>query len=111
MWKRRTCGGALFALTLSLGPVHAQDFVRQELRIPTELAGRGGLEALLVRPNGPGRYPLALISHGSPRVAADRREMTPLGFVPHATEFARHGWAAAVVLRRGFGDSAGNFTE
>jgi dienelactone hydrolase len=86
-------------------------FTREMLRIPTTGAGPGGLEAMLVRPAGAGRYPLALLSHGSPRSAADRRNMTPLGLLPQAMEFARRGWAAAVVMRRGFGDSAGGFAE
>ena len=39
-------------------------FVLQPLRVP--LAGDlGTLEALFVRPSEPGRYPLALIAHGS----------------------------------------------
>jgi len=74
-------------------------------------AGQQGLEAMLVRPAGDGRYPLVLINHGSPRSAADRLTMTPLSFLPQATEFARRGWAAAVVMRRGFGASGGGFAE
>jgi dienelactone hydrolase len=86
-------------------------FTREMLRIPMTEAGPQGLEAMLVRPAGDGRYPLALINHGSPRSAADRPGMTPLAFLPQATEFARRGWAAAVVMRRGFGDSGGTFAE
>lgn len=73
--------------------------------------GARGLEALLVRPNQPGRFPLVLISHGTPILPAQRREMTPLAFVPHAIAFARRGWAALIVMRRGYGDSAAEFSE
>jgi poly(3-hydroxybutyrate) depolymerase len=52
-------------------------FVREMLRIPAPGAGARGLEAMLVRPAEAGRYPLVLINHGSPRSAADRRNMTP----------------------------------
>ena len=71
----------------------------------------GGLEALLVRPSDPGRYPLALLAHGSPRSAADRTAMTPLAMLPQALEFPRRGWAAAVVMRRGYGNSDGGWAE
>lgn len=71
-------------------------FIQEPLRIllPSDL---GTLEALLVRPNAPGRYPLALIAHGSPRSAAERPDMTPLAMLPQALEFARRGWAALIV--------------
>src|SRR5580692_7297755 len=59
----------------------------------------GTLEALLVRPSEPGRYPLMLLAHGSPRSPADRAGMTPLSMVPQALEFARRGWAVAIVMR------------
>ena len=71
----------------------------------------GGLEALLVRPSDPGRYPLAMLAHGSPRSGADRVAMTPLAMLPQALEFARRGWAAAVVMRRGYGNSDGGWAE
>jgi dienelactone hydrolase len=74
-------------------------------------ADLGGLEALLVRPSDPGRYPLALLAHGSPRAASDRPNMTPLAMLPQALEFARRGWAAVVVMRRGYGDSDGGWAE
>jgi dienelactone hydrolase len=86
-------------------------FVREMLRIPAPGAGARGLEAMLVRPAEAGRYPLVLINHGSPRSAADRPNMTPLASLPQAFEFARRGWAAAAVMRRGFGDSGGGFAE
>ena len=89
----------------------AGTYVEEELRIPDSTAGPRGLEALLVRPNDPGRYPLALISHGSPRSAAERLQMTPWAMLPQAVEFARRGWAAVVVLRRGYGGSDGGWAE
>ena len=85
-------------------------FVLQPLRIL--LGGDlGVLEALFVRPSEPGRYPLALLAHGSPRAAADRANMTPLGMLPQALEFARRGWAVVIVMRRGYGGSDGGWAE
>lgn len=85
----------------------AEDFHREDLRIPFAAAGPRGLEAMLIRPAAGRRYPLALISHGSPRDAAERREMSPYRLYAQAMEFARRGFAALVVMRRGYGTSDG----
>jgi dienelactone hydrolase len=74
-------------------------------------AGPDGLEALLIRPSGPQRYPLALISHGASGDAQERQEMSPYGFYRQAIEFARRGFAALVVMRRGYGGSPGSYAE
>jgi dienelactone hydrolase len=101
----------LFAALLIAGTSSAEGLRSRELRIPMEEAGPRGLEALLVAPDEPGPHPLALISHGSPRNAAERREMTPAQLLPQAREFARRGWAAVIVMRRGYGDSGGGWAE
>jgi dienelactone hydrolase len=85
-------------------------FVLQPLRVL--LGGDSGvLEALFVRPSAPGRYPLVLFAHGSPRDAAGRPNMTPLAMLPQALEFARRGWAVVIVMRRGYGGSDGGWAE
>jgi dienelactone hydrolase len=96
----------ILALTVS-----AQDLVEKELRIPTHGAGKKGLAALMVRPSEPGPHPLALINHGAPRAGTDRRKMRPSDMLPQAREFARRGWTTVVVMRRGYGDSGGDFAE
>lgn len=92
-------------------PAAAQDYVREELRIPMPAAGPSGLEALLTRPSGSGPYPLALLSHGSPRDGSDRAGMSANGLYRQAGEFARRGFAALVVMRRGYGTSGGAYAE
>ncbi|HEX3505391.1 MAG TPA: CocE/NonD family hydrolase [Xanthobacteraceae bacterium] len=88
----------------------AGPFVLEPVRVL--LGGDSGvLEALFVRPSEPGRYPLALLAHGSPRTGADRPNMTPLAMLPQALEFARRGWAAVIVMRRGYGGSDGGWAE
>lgn len=89
----------------------AQGYVREELRIPMEAAGPRGLEALLIRPAGAGPYPLALISHGSPREASVRATMSANKLYRQAVEFARRGFAALVVMRRGYATSGGSYAE
>jgi dienelactone hydrolase len=94
------------AVPASAGPLH-----REELRLPMAVAGLRGLEAMLLRPAAPGRYPLAILTHGAPRDPADRAKMSPYRAYPHAAEFARRGFAALVVMRRGYGTSDGRFAE
>jgi dienelactone hydrolase len=105
----------LFAFLLATAaltqPALAQDIVVTELRIPTHSSGKKGLEAVMVRPNDSKPHPLALMTHGTPREAKDRAGMTPLRFIPQAREFARRGWTAVVVMRRGYGDSGGGYAE
>jgi dienelactone hydrolase len=52
------------------------------------------------------RYPLALLSHGSPRDFDDRATMSARGYYALALEFARRGFAAVIVMRRGYGTSS-----
>lgn len=92
-------------------PLAAQDYIREELRIPAAAAGPRGLEALLIRPAGAQAWPLALISHGSPPDPNERPKMSPYGSYRQAMEFARRGFAALVVMRRGYGDSGGSYGE
>jgi dienelactone hydrolase len=100
----------LFALQAT-SLVLAQELVEQELRIPAPGAGKKGLEALVVRPAEPGPHPLALVNHGAPRRGSDRDRMSPREMLPQAREFARRGWTTVIVMRRGYGDSGGSFSE
>ena len=95
------------AVTLAADAAPAQKFHTESLRIAMPQAGPRGLSALLVRPERDGRYPLVLLSHGTPRDASVLKRMTPTASLPVALEFARRGWAVAIVMRRGHGDSDG----
>lgn len=102
----------MLALALAAArPAAAQDYIREELRIPMPSAGPRGLEALLVRPAGSGPWPLALISHGSPRDGGTRPAMSPNTLHRQGIEFARRGFASLIVMRRGYGTSDGAYAE
>jgi len=106
------CAALLWMIAfVVLQPAAAEDYHQEELRIPMAAAGPRGLEALLIRPSAPGRYPLALISHGTTSDAEKRHEWTPYIFYRQAIEFARRGFAALVVMRRGNGDSGGDYAD
>jgi len=103
---------AFFAAgTMLLDSARAQDILVTEMRLPTHGAGKKGLEAVMVRPNDTAPHPLALLTHGTPRDPQERAEMTPLRLIPQAREFARRGWTAVIVMRRGYGDSGGSYEE
>ncbi len=71
----------------------------------------GFLEAGLVRPAGPGRYPLIVWSHGAPRDSSERRRMNPNVSGHIAIQFALRGFAVVTVVRRGYGRSSGPYSE
>jgi dienelactone hydrolase len=89
----------------------AQEPVREELRIPYASAQPNGLEAVLIKPPGTTRFPIALLTHGAPRDGAKRPAMSPSRAHAQAMEFVRRGFAALVVMRRGYGTSDGGFVE
>ncbi|MCG2645565.1 MULTISPECIES: alpha/beta hydrolase family protein [Bradyrhizobium] len=99
--------GLGLGLTLAGTPARAAQFYTEDLRIPMAEAGPQGLEAFLVRPAGTKRYPLALLSHGSPRSFEDRATMSAHKYYGIALEYARRGFAALIVMRRGYGTSPG----
>ena len=102
---------AVLIVSATMQPAAADGYHREDLRIPMAAAGPAGLEAMLVRPSGSGRYPLALISHGTPRDQTARATMSPYGSYRQAVEFARRGFAALVVMRRSYGVSGGRNAE
>jgi dienelactone hydrolase len=69
------------------------------------------LEALVIRPDGPGPFPLVLITHGMPRSAADIPLQRPEIYSSPAIVFAQRGYAAVIVMRHGYGRSDGPFAE
>ncbi len=97
----------VMGLTLAVAPARAAEFYTEDLRIPMAEAGPQGLEAFLVRPAGAKRYPLALLSHGSPRSFDDRATMSAHRYYGIALEYARRGFAALILMRRGYGTSPG----
>ncbi len=99
---------ALVAGSVMAGMASAPDLAVTFMRIPTRESGKKGLAAVMVRPNDSAPHPLALVVHGTPH---DHSQITPLDYYPEAQEFARRGWTAVVVLRRGFGDSGGSYAE
>ena len=89
--------------------VQPRGLVREPVFVPFTQSGGATLrlEAIVARPATAGRFPLVVISHGSPRriSEAKNRNLDWADWI--ADDFARRGWAAATVLRRGYGASEG----
>lgn len=92
-------------ISLFASSIRAEGLIQAELRIPATFGKSGNqtlqLEAFVVRPDDQQAHPLVIINHGSPRKPAERKTVSPHKFIPQAIEFARRGWTAVVVIRRG----------
>src|SRR3954465_12401985 len=92
----------------SQSPAH--DGITEQSTLLT-VAGRSGsyrLEAVIVRPTKTaGPFPVALLTHGKQRTAAEMANMHAALMLPQARDFAHRGYLAVAVVRRGFGNSDG----
>ena len=118
---RRPLRGLGLAVTLALGvsvatagpPVPGDRLTQGLVRLAVLLDDGRALviETLVAKPKVSGRLPLAVITHVEPREGEARRQM----FAGHrsfqAEELARRGDLAVVVMRRGYGASAGVWAE
>ncbi len=69
------------------------------------------LEANLYQPPGNRRRPLVILSHGTPRSVAERARIRPDWGLRLTVFFLGEGYAVAVPLRRGYGQSPGDPNE
>ena len=105
---------ALFAFVLCrIAPAVADVSVEQTMLKVSIHGWTYALEAAIVRPgDGAGRWPVAMITHGSPRSAADRPNVHINNrMLAQAKDMAFRGWLAVAVIRRGFGSSDQPFAE
>jgi dienelactone hydrolase len=81
--------------------------VEKELWIPVPQSFPRGLDALEVYAETPGRHPVVVLTHGTSNDEQVRRHLTPWAQLSQALWFARRGYVAIVVIRRGYGRSGG----
>lgn len=95
--------------------VRAEGLRTETIKIPIEVPDRSGeialLEAMVMRPDDDLPHPLAMLNHGTPRLQSDLPSMTPHSLWGPARAFARRGWVAVVVMRRGYGESQGGWAD
>lgn len=107
---------ALLASTAAPGqtpgpaPVPNHPGLVEEATFLTVKSGSGSyrLEALIVRSaDAKGRLPIAVLTHGKPRLPADMAKVRGSLFAPQARDLAYRGYLAVAVIRRGYGLSGG----
>ena len=69
------------------------------------------IDVTVFKPRGGGPFPLDVLSHGSPRDAAERRAESRQRMVVQSERFVAMGFAVLVPTRRGFGESQGRWAE
>jgi dienelactone hydrolase len=115
-------GCVIALLAPALSPASAEPalpgLVRQSLVLPIVLSDRrqANLEAMVIRPERPGRFPLVVLVHGTPVATGDNlrtamAQQSPADLLDPALAFAQRGYAAVSIMRRGFGRSEGQFAE
>ena len=82
--------------------------VLEHFRVPA----RGySLAVTVVRPRGKGPYGVVVLNHGVGSTWESRHRESPALLMASAVAFAQRGYAVVMPLRRGFGDTAGEFAE
>lgn len=106
---RVALAGVLALPAFVLAPAARAADVREE--VVRAFVDGHAIEVTLYRPAGPGPHPLAVLSHGSPRSAAARRQEGRIRFETQGHAFVAKGFAVAVPTRRGYGESGGEWAE
>ena len=103
---------AAFATAAPCAPPRLDEAVLRASVSPGDGGARAdAIEVTVYRPDGAGPFPLVVLSHGSPRVAEERRRAGRIRFESQSRAFLAMGYAVAVPTRRGYGDSGGGWAE
>ncbi|USU18843.1 alpha/beta hydrolase family protein [Paraburkholderia fungorum] len=94
----------------------ATDLHETVVTVPTGEKGFFGvgereLVATTYMPDGPGPFPLIVLSHGNPPNARDRVRVGRYRKLAQIREFVKMGFAVIVPIRRGYGATGGTFAE
>lgn len=81
--------------------------VEKEMWVTVPQSFPRGLDVLEVYIDRPGRHPLVVLTHGTSANQEDRAHVTPWAQYSQALWFARRGYVALVVVRKGYGRSGG----
>ncbi|MGQ0749073.1 MAG: alpha/beta hydrolase family protein [Betaproteobacteria bacterium] len=118
----RVVGATVAALWLACTPAAAQEVSagrelnEQVVRIPVRVTTESGtaewsLVTSVFRPAGEGPFPVVILSHGSPGSAWERQAMGRYRPMPQIRQFIERGYAVIVPMRRGYGETGGEWAE
>jgi pimeloyl-ACP methyl ester carboxylesterase len=101
------------AMLLALAmPAQAVRMHESVVRAPVVSGGEQSyIDVTVFRPRGEGPFPVVVLSHGSPRSAADRRAVGRQRMVAQSERFVAMGFAVLVPTRRGYGENGGAWAE
>jgi dienelactone hydrolase len=98
----------LFLLALPPRISAEEPLVVEETSLSVVIKGKPyRLEALVAKEAGTGRLPVAILTHGQAAESEKRERVQAHRFLRLARDFARRGWLAVAVVRRGFGRDSG----
>lgn len=89
----------------------ASDLVRREVLLVPAQDKRTQMRTILVRPEGAGPFPLVVINHGSVESAELREKFPQPAYEEPVRWFLRRGYAVALPLRPGHGETGGTYLE
>lgn len=100
-------------LCMSLNVYAAQPPETEFVSIPVTVDGKVFYDAArITKPVGEGPFPLIVLTHGTPRDAAERAKTdVTTYFTVQSKYFANKGYAVAFIVRRGFGSSTAPYLE
>src|SRR3954465_11801711 len=97
--------------TFVVAPAHNDSpYIRDDVRIPVA-DGHYSLALTILRPRGDGPFGAIVLNHGVGEGARDRFLESPTLFIQAASAFVSRGYAVVMPLRRGFGETGGEFAE
>jgi pimeloyl-ACP methyl ester carboxylesterase len=118
--KQANIAAAILLILLFVAPAQAQlragpqggeeGAFRKQLWLVPASDGRM-LHVNVLRPRGDGPFPLVIMNHGSPASAKDRPAMPVPTFTSLSEWLLARGYAVALPLRRGYGETGGNWDE
>jgi dienelactone hydrolase len=113
--------GALLLLAVATAPAASQTSpgpqgpeegaMRRQLWLIPLRGERLLMHAFVLRPRGPGPFPLAVINHGSSQSSFQRADFKPSNYRHVAQWFIDRGFAVVLPIRPGHGETGGPYFE